>query len=374
MAMNRKRFMATIITLVFLISIVTGMQVVKVAKANPLPPDWMHPKMTITVNSPANGTTNKLPISLSFTAQCSSEFALVNTNNITSKDWIRAFYYVVDNQNMTYLGTNFTEIQTTIDPNNEDNYYDYSGQTNITNLTEGSHTITIYWGVLVNVGTPYLQIVNNPAWSATSQFYVNCTPTQSQTPTTTQSPILSPAPSLGELPYAAGNFTPTPNSTNIPLNTTISISFGRPPSICNLSITPNASIKERIFKAEGYGGTYLFYFSNEQLQPQTTYTVTITYGQETAPEGFKPTTKRTWQFTTGTSTTNPSPTPNSTKSPAAANLQTPALEPIPTPNNTQENFTPIVIIIGIMVVIVAFAGALIYSRKLSNRKRIKQRF
>ena len=120
-----------------------------------------------------------------------------------------------------------------------------------------------------------------------------------------QNPSPTPAPSLIELPYAAGNFSPTPNSTNVPLNTTISISFGRPPSICELNITPNVPIKERIFESEGFGGTYIFHLS-EQLQPQTTYTVTITFGQETASEGFAPTSTRTWAFTTG----NPTPTPS----------------------------------------------------------------
>ena len=128
-------------------------------------------------------------------------------------------------------------------------------------------------------------------------------PTPSPLPSATSpSPIPSTSPtsasSLIELPYAAGNFSPAPNSTNVPLNTTISISFGRPPSICELNITPNVPIKERIFESEGFGGTYIFYLS-EQLQPQTTYTVTITFGQETASEGFAPTTTRTWTFTTG---------------------------------------------------------------------------
>jgi hypothetical protein len=33
--------------------------------------------------------------------------------------------------------------------------------------------LTVYWGVLVNVGTPYEQTLYNESWSATSQFYVN---------------------------------------------------------------------------------------------------------------------------------------------------------------------------------------------------------
>jgi hypothetical protein len=114
-------------------------------------------------------------------------------------------------------------------------------------------------------------------------------------------PSTSPtsAPSLIELPFAPHDFYPTPNATNVPLNTNISIAFGRAPSICELNLTPNVPIKERTFEAgDFWGGNYIFHLS-EPLQPQTTYTVTITFGQETAPEGSKSISTRTWTFTTG---------------------------------------------------------------------------
>lgn len=154
-------------------------------------------------------------------------------------------------------------------------------------------------------------------------------PSRSPSPSSTTIPNTSPtpAPSLIELPYAAGNFTPIPNSTNVPLNATISITFGRPPSICNLNITPTVPVKERIFKAEGFGGTYIFYLAT-QLMPQTTYSVTITFGQETAQEGFAPTSTRTWNFTTGTSMTNPSPTLSPSTSPSPS-LPSPSIPEFP---------------------------------------------
>ena len=152
-----------------------------------------------------------------------------------------------------------------------------------------------------------------------------------------------PTPSLIELPYAAGNFSPTPNSTNVPLNTTISITFGRPPSICDLNITPNVPIKERVFKVEGFGGTYIFHLA-EQLQSQTTYTATITFGQENASEGFAPTSTRAWNFTTQQSTLEPSPTSD--------NLQV-------------EDFTPMIIIIGLVAIAVA-VGVLVYFKKIKK--------
>jgi hypothetical protein len=159
-------------------------------------------------------------------------------------------------------------------------------------------------------------------------------------------PSLSPTiiPKLIELPYAAGNFSPTPNSTNVPLNTTISISFGRPPSICDLNITPNVPIEERKFGSEGFGRTYIFRLA-EPLQPQTTYTATITFGQETASEGFAPTSTRTWNFTT-----LPQP-------------QQPTLEPSPTSENILvEDFTPTIIIIGLVAAAVA-VGVLVFFKK-----------
>jgi len=181
--MRNKTFMATIIISAFLISLVAGMQSVKVVEANPLPPSWMNPKMTITIQSPQNGTDNALPVFVNFTAQSSGDFSLSDNQ---TQDWIRAFYYVLDGQNMSSSGINFTETQLTgTHPTASDHYYDYSGQAYLTNLTAGSHSITVYYGVLVNVDTPAEFIVYNASWSATSQFYVlteNPSPTLSPTP------------------------------------------------------------------------------------------------------------------------------------------------------------------------------------------------
>ena len=170
-AMKRTALTLTL-TLSLLFSMATTMQVVEVVDANPLPPSWMNPKMTITIQSPLNGTHNALPVSVNFTAQCSWQFSL--SDNPTQEDWIKAFYYVLDGQNLSSSGINFTDTQlTSTHPTDTDNYYDYSGQAYLTNLTDGSHSITVYWGVLVNVGTPAEFIVYNESWSATSQFYVN---------------------------------------------------------------------------------------------------------------------------------------------------------------------------------------------------------
>jgi hypothetical protein len=218
--MSKKTFMATIIISVFLVSLVDGMQTGEVVKANPLPPSWMNPQMTITIQSPLPPSpliqqqpmrSYSLPILVNFTAQCSWEFALVNTPPASpSQDWIRAFYYVIDGQNMSSSGINFTEVQTTINPNDTNNYFDYSGQAYLTNLTSGSHNLTVYWGVLVNVGTPAQFIVYDPTWSVTSQFNVNTGISPSQTPTLSPSPTLTVSPTITPSEDPTKQPTPTP--------------------------------------------------------------------------------------------------------------------------------------------------------------------
>jgi hypothetical protein len=163
---------ALVLAFALLLSIVATIQVVKVAEANPLPPSWMNPKMDITIQSPLNGTNNALPVFVNFTALCSGEF-FISSDYTSHEDWINAFFYVLDGQYMKSSGTNFTEIQLTATHPDVDHFYEYSGQTYLTNLTDGSHSITVYWGVLVKVGTPAEFIVCNESWSATSQFSVN---------------------------------------------------------------------------------------------------------------------------------------------------------------------------------------------------------
>jgi hypothetical protein len=184
--MSNKTFMTTII-LAFLVSLLAGMQSVEVVEANPLPPSWMNPKMTITIESPQNGTENVLSIFVNFTAQSSGHFSLSDNQ---TQDWIKSFFYVSDGQNMSSSGIRFAEIQTTgINPVNSDYPYSFSGQAYLTNLTDGIHSITVYYGVLVNVGTSNEFIAYNASWSATSQFYVitkNSSPTPSPSLTTSQ--------------------------------------------------------------------------------------------------------------------------------------------------------------------------------------------
>jgi parallel beta-helix repeat protein len=104
-------------------------------------------------------------------------------------------------------------------------------------------------------------------------------------------------PPLLPLPYAPFNLFPEPDSIDIPLDTNISISISRPPSIVNMSISPEVEVKERIDEVIDYNGRYTFILS-KLLEPNTTYSVTMVFGDKSAPEGFAPTSTKTWNFTT----------------------------------------------------------------------------
>ncbi len=105
-------------------------------------------------------------------------------------------------------------------------------------------------------------------------------------------------------PYAAFDLFPEPNSTDVPLNTNISISISRPAPVVNMIITPKVEVKERIDEVIGFNGRYTFILS-ECLKPSTTYNVTIIFGETSAPDGFSPTNSKTWIFTTEAEPTEP---------------------------------------------------------------------
>jgi len=101
------------------------------------------------------------------------------------------------------------------------------------------------------------------------------------------------------LPYHAYDRIPKPGAKDVPVTTSISITFSRPPGIVELEMEPEVEISHISKEMVGVAsGKFTFYLA-EPLLPETTYTVKITYGQEEAPEGFSPTSTDTWQFTTG---------------------------------------------------------------------------
>ena len=164
----------TVLTLV-LVSFLVVTSFFDVTRANPLPPVWLHPEMTVTIQSPQNGTYVALPVLVNFSAQLSNAF-----NYLTdTTDWVSAFFYVLDGQNMSSSGVKIEETELTGVDYASPYAYNYSGQTNLTGLTVGSHNITVYYGVFIKTSG---FIVYNASWSATSQFYVK-TGTSSPEPT-----------------------------------------------------------------------------------------------------------------------------------------------------------------------------------------------
>ena len=129
------------------------------------------------------------------------------------------------------------------------------------------------------------------AVTITSYFTRLLTPNPSYSPT--------PSPTLNPLPYAAYDFYPEPNSTNILTNTNISITFSRPPQIVQLHLypSPDGWVCQFMETVGVASGKFTFH-SSEPLKPETTYTVNVIHGQETAPEGHRPLSSATWNFTT----------------------------------------------------------------------------
>ena len=165
-------------------SILSAMQV-EVVVANPLP--WaFNPQMTVTIQSPANGTINSLPVLVSFTSQGDWQFSV---SDDPAKEWATSFFYVLDGQNMRSMGMRFAGTQnTTISEKGSKYDHNFSGQAYLTNLADGPHTITVYYGAVNKisyVGTPQEHISYNTAWQATSQFYIQNKLTPTPTPTQT---------------------------------------------------------------------------------------------------------------------------------------------------------------------------------------------
>jgi parallel beta-helix repeat protein len=205
----------------------------------------------------------------------------INLNNI--RDNTVGIYFVASNN--TIYNNNFI--------NNSKNVYDedlsnpswfLNPSINIWNNGSEGNYWSDYNGTDINgdgIGdTPYIIDENNKDNYPLMELY-----------TIPENPPLLP------LPYAPFNLFPEPDSIDIPLDTNISISISRPPSIVNISMSPEVAVKERIDEVIDYNGRYTFILS-ELLEPNTIYSVTMDFGDEGAPEGFAPTSTKTWNFTT----------------------------------------------------------------------------
>jgi hypothetical protein len=163
---------SALFAVVFLVSILIGIQVVEVVNANPIP--WaFNPQMTISIQSPQNGTKNSLPVLVNFTSRGDNQFSV---SDDASEMYVRSFFYSIDGQDMGSQGMRFEGTNTTtIYENGIKSGFHFNGQVCLTNLANGSHTIRVYYGAVNRisfVGTPLERIIYNPAWQATAQFYV----------------------------------------------------------------------------------------------------------------------------------------------------------------------------------------------------------
>jgi hypothetical protein len=182
---------ASLPAIVLALSLLFTLQNLLVSDANPLP--WFaNPQMTISIQSPENGTINSLPVLVNFTSRGDNQFSV---SDDPSETYVRSFFYVLDNQDMATMGTRFKGTNTTtIYENGRKEGYYFNGQVSLTNLADGAHYITVYYGYgPINKsayvgGTSKERIIYNPTWQATAQFYVdskldsNLTPTPSPTP------------------------------------------------------------------------------------------------------------------------------------------------------------------------------------------------
>jgi hypothetical protein len=223
-ALARTRKSMVKITVMLLLISLVGLQFAKVAEANPIP--WcFNPAMTITIQSPENGANSALPVFVSFTSQGDHQFSV---SDDSTQSWVRSFFYVLDGQDMRTSGMRFAGTKTTAIYSQGSVYgYNFNGQAHLTNLTEGLHSITVYYGAVNNisyVGSRDEKIYYNPAWQATSQFYVDSKLTPSPTPTFTPTPSLnpSPAPTPTSTPSPRETSTPIPANTSTPLANVVS--------------------------------------------------------------------------------------------------------------------------------------------------------
>ncbi|MEA2075745.1 MAG: PKD domain-containing protein [Euryarchaeota archaeon] len=150
-----------------------------------------------------------------------------------------------------------------------------------------------------------------------------------EVPTMTNIPHLTPQP--GECFTYKGNKSkivlnmdriPEPGAKDVPVTTPISINFSKLPGIVELEMEPEVEIsninKEFItYPLNGTemvaigGGKVTFYLA-KPLLPETNYTVKITYGEEEAPPGSRPTSTTMWHFTTSHAIQEPIISVNST--------------------------------------------------------------
>jgi hypothetical protein len=200
-AVGNKSF---VVAAALLLMLVSPLGMLNVAEANPTFSGF-HFIMDVSIQSPTNGAVSSLPVLVNFTV----EGLWFPSNSST-----QSFFYVVDGQNMT-SGNRVTQIQypqfgTPTSPDGQ--WYDYSGQVNLTSLSKGLHNVTVYYGIYDGTVLKYNE-TSSATSQATTQFYVDIIldplPTQISTPSF---PSVSPSFST-ELPRISSPSKESPSPT-----------------------------------------------------------------------------------------------------------------------------------------------------------------
>lgn len=100
--------------------------------------------------------------------------------------------------------------------------------------------------------------------------------------------------------YPVVDVYPDSDSTNVPLATNISITFHRQPKIYEFKADPDIKVNKTLVEGVEFYNVRWTWLLTGPLRPQTTYTITIVYGQDTHPDGYPIPVKETttWSFTT----------------------------------------------------------------------------
>jgi hypothetical protein len=153
-----------LIAVIFAVSMLIGIHAIEVVDANPLPPPYVG-GIAITIQSPSNSSSfSSSSILVVFNATANSFYYLSEAKQDKSTYWNGDFFYVLDGKNMTSQGIKIENVQMREDASLR---HIFTGQFYLTNLAEGYHTITIYWGVQLSSS----RILNANYLSQTSQFY-----------------------------------------------------------------------------------------------------------------------------------------------------------------------------------------------------------
>jgi hypothetical protein len=156
----KKTFLVAVLVLLSLLL------TIHTAEANPFP--FLGPGLVFNIQTPSNAT-YALPIVMRFSATGQSNIYLrSDIGDGGGSEYSGDFYYVLDGQNMKTQAIKIEDCQMKVTSDKNYTRHVFTGQTLLCNLTQGTHNVTIFWGVPSGQG-----ILNMPNYMATAQFTVS---------------------------------------------------------------------------------------------------------------------------------------------------------------------------------------------------------